>query len=87
MYAALKQAAPALYHAQRCLDICQAHGIGDFDLAYAYEALARAHVVAGQKSECEKFLALARVAGEQIAEQADREHFEADLKTILTGGL
>jgi hypothetical protein len=87
VYATLKHAVPALYHAQRCLDICQAHGIGDFDLAYAYEALARAHVVAGQKSECEKFLALARAAGEQIAEQDDREHFEADLNTILTGGL
>ena len=31
----------ALRHARRCLDICEEHGLGDWDLAYAYEAVAR----------------------------------------------
>lgn len=43
VYATVGRAEPALHHAHRCLEICEMHGIGDFDLAYAYEALARAH--------------------------------------------
>src|SRR5690606_16440823 len=46
VYAVLGRAEPALHHARRCLEICEAHGIGDFDLAFAYEALARASAVA-----------------------------------------
>ena len=42
VYAVLNRAEPALYHARRCLAICEANAIGDFDLAYAYEAIARA---------------------------------------------
>src|SRR5438067_11801420 len=47
VYAVLRRAEPALWHARRCLELCERHGIGDFDLAFAYEALARAHAVAG----------------------------------------
>src|SRR4051812_15436843 len=43
VYATLGRAEPALYHAQRSLDIVQANEIADFDLAFAHEALARAH--------------------------------------------
>jgi hypothetical protein len=42
VYAVLGRAEPALHHAGRVLDLCQEHDIGDFDLAFAYEALARA---------------------------------------------
>jgi hypothetical protein len=37
---------PALYYAQRALRLCEENGIGDFDLAYAYEGMARAHALA-----------------------------------------
>src|SRR5205823_5644329 len=33
----------ALDHAERCLQWCAEHGLGDWDLAYAHEALARAN--------------------------------------------
>ncbi|MCC7355249.1 MAG: hypothetical protein IT330_16010 [Anaerolineae bacterium] len=82
VYAVLKRPEPALYHARRCLEICQQNGIGDFDLAYAYEALARASMVAGKKSDAERYVALARGAGEKIAEKDDRDHFLGDLNTI-----
>ncbi len=42
VYTILNRAEPAVYHATRCLEICEANHIGDFDLAFAYEALARA---------------------------------------------
>ena len=82
VYAVLKRAEPATYHAQRCLDICVANEIGDFDLAYAYEALARAAALAGQSSQREAYLRLAREAGEKITEADDKTHFLKDLDTI-----
>jgi hypothetical protein len=50
VYAVLGRAEPALHHARRCLEICREEGIGDFDLAFAHEALARANRVAGDRA-------------------------------------
>ena len=80
MYTVLGRAESALWHAQRCLEICSEHGIGDWDLAYAYEALARAHALAGEADESGRFVELAR--GVEIAEAGDREHLLEDLATI-----
>jgi hypothetical protein len=43
VYAALGRGEPAPFHARRCLRIAQTHQLGAFDVAAAYEALARAH--------------------------------------------
>ena len=83
VYAVLGRAEPALHHARRCLRLCEEHGIGDFDLAYAYEALARAERVGGDLEEAGRFAELARDAGERIAETDDREHFLGDLATAV----
>lgn len=83
VYAVLKRPEPALWHARRCLELCKLHGIGDFDLAFAYEAMARAHAVAEQPDAVNSYLQLARQAGRQIAEQDDRDVFLADLATIV----
>ena len=56
--------------------------IGDWDLGFAYEALARASAVAGDEPERERYLQLAREAAEQIAEDEDRELLLADLATL-----
>ncbi len=80
--AVLARGEAALHHAQRCLDHCLEHGIGDWDLAYAYEALARAHKVAGDEAEYRRNLELAREAGTRIAEGDDREHLERDLAEL-----
>jgi hypothetical protein len=82
VYSVLKRSEPALYHAQRCFEICKANNIGDFDIAFAYEAMARASAVAGQKAECGKYVELAQKAGEQIKEKGDRDYFFGELKTI-----
>ena len=49
VYAVVDRPEPALHHARRCLEIVEEHGVGDFDLACAYEALARAHATAGER--------------------------------------
>jgi hypothetical protein len=82
VYAVLGRGEPAVWHAQRCLDHCEANGIGDWDLAYAYEALARAHVVAGDANEGGRFKQLAREAGDRIVDREDREHFDEDYLTL-----
>jgi hypothetical protein len=82
VYSVLNRSEPALYHARRCLEICKENQIGDFDLAYAYEAIARALVIAGRQSESLRFLASANSAGEKIAEEDDRDLFFSDLATI-----
>jgi hypothetical protein len=80
MYTVLGRSDAALWHAQRCLEICTEQRLGDWDLAYAYEALARAHALAGEATESARFVELAR--GVEIAEDEDREHLDDDLKTI-----
>jgi hypothetical protein len=82
VYAVLGRSEPSLHHAGRCLAICQEHGIGDFDLAYAYEALARAHGVAGERNEARRWADLARTASDAIADADDREHVLDDLATL-----
>ncbi|MDP9242030.1 MAG: helix-turn-helix domain-containing protein [Actinomycetota bacterium] len=82
VYSVLGRSEAAIFHADRCLQICRANEIGDFDLAFAYEALARAHLVAGDKDAAARFAALAREAGEQIAEGEDRELLISDLAGI-----
>jgi hypothetical protein len=82
VYAVLGRGEPALYHAQRCLAACEEHHIGDFDLAYAYESLARACAIEEQTEEAARYLRLAEEAGEGIANQADREVFLSDLQKV-----
>jgi DNA-binding transcriptional MerR regulator len=82
VYATLGRAEPAQHHARRVLDLCQEHGIGDFDLAFAYEALARAHAVAGHTGRAKDYTDQALAAAEDIADSDDRDLVLADLETI-----
>ena len=83
VYSTLKRSESALYHAKRCLDICKENNIGDFDIAFAFEAMARAHAIAGNKTRCEKYLRLAEEAGEHIEKKEDKTYFISELKTIV----
>ncbi len=82
VYTVLGRAEPALHHARRCLEICSEHGIGDWDLAYAHEALARAHAVAGDREQAAASRRDAERAAEQIADADDRAQLERDLQTL-----
>jgi hypothetical protein len=86
VYAVLAWVEPALHHARRCLEIVQAHPdeMKDWDLPAAYEALARAHMVAGDVAETQKWAELGRAATAQIADDDDRAVIEADFAAIRT---
>lgn len=81
VYSVLNRPQPALYHAQRCLEICRENNIGDFDIAFAYEAMARANAALGKKSEYEKYFQLAKEAGEKIKGKEDKDVFIGDLES------
>jgi hypothetical protein len=65
-------------HAERALALCAAHDIGDFDLAYAYEAMARAATLAGE-GDAAAWRAKADSAGAALADPEDRRWFLSDL--------
>jgi hypothetical protein len=58
------------------------HQIGDFDLAFAYEAAARAHALLRNLDEMNKFMSLANEAGNVIKKTDDRKYFFSELGTI-----
>lgn len=86
VYSVLNRPQPALYHARRCLEICEKNNFGDFDIAFAYEAVARAYAVSGEKSERDKYIALAKEAGNNIKGEEDKKIFFSDLETVLGYG-
>ena len=82
VHTVLGQPEPARYHAEACLRICEEHGIGDWDIAFAHEALARAAMVAGDRAGMDAHLERARELGALIAEPEERALLEQDLATI-----
>jgi len=79
VYTVLEREEPALYHANLCLKLTNDNNIGDFDFAFAHEAVARASALAGNKKDYEAHLKIAKEAGEKIKDEGDREYFFDDL--------
>ena len=84
VHAVLGQPPGAVHHAERCLAIVLAAPaeMEEFDLPAAYEALARAHALAGDAAAAERYLELGRAEAAKIADEDDRGLIEADLATV-----
>lgn len=82
VYASLNRVEPCLYHADRCLQINLNNDIKDFDLAFAYEAMARGCDLAGDEVNTAKYVELAKEAAKKIKDSKDREYFLSQLATI-----
>jgi tetratricopeptide (TPR) repeat protein len=89
IYSALGVSEAALHHAKRCLELTEQYAdeMEDFDRAYAYESVARANAIAGNRDEALKYIELAEKAGEAIAEEQSKEFFVGDLKGGNWAGL
>ena len=85
VYAVLGRGEPSMWHARRCLAICEEHGIADWDIAAAYEALARASLVAGDRAEAARWAGAARTALAAVVDEDDREPIEQDLDALGVG--
>jgi hypothetical protein len=81
VYIELGMTDSALYHASYCLDLTHefADLMEDFDWAYAYEGVARANALAGNRDESLKYLQQAESSGRTISEDEDRRQFTSDL--------
>jgi hypothetical protein len=84
VYSICKRAEPALHHAENTLRICLQNGIGDFDLAFAYEALARAHAVENHVEKVAEYRTLGLAAAQSIEKKEDRDYFMAELSSIIS---
>ncbi|MDQ1713564.1 MAG: MerR family transcriptional regulator, thiopeptide resistance regulator [Frankiaceae bacterium] len=78
VYAVLGRAEPALWHARRAVEL--AEPAGDWDLAIAYEAVARARAVAGDAAGARDWIARARAV--PVADDDDRAVVEKDLRAV-----
>jgi tetratricopeptide (TPR) repeat protein len=81
VYAVLGEGKRALKHAQMCFDLLDGNkaDMEDFDFAFAYEAIARAYAVTGDKGEAKRFIQMAHKAGDAIKEKEDRDIFFSEL--------
>ena len=80
VYISLNVAAQALHHATKCLAMTEQHPaeMQDFDLAFAYEGLARAYAMNEKHAAAREYYELAQEAGSRIKDAEDKEIFDAD---------
>ena len=82
VYSILNMGESALYHGNESLKLCIDNSIEDFDLAFAYEALARGYKVLGNASECEEHCVKAFEASKSIKDEKDKEYFLLELNSL-----
>jgi hypothetical protein len=82
VYSVLGYGQPALLHAIRSLDICLENSIGDFDLAFGYEAVARAYSVTGDQEKTKEYKGLAVSACDNISEDGDKSYALSEVNSI-----
>ena len=87
VHAILKNGEPSLFHAEQSLHICKENDIGDFDLAFAHEAIARAYAVLGDKEGCYESISKAKEASNAIEKEEDCTYFLSELQTIQVSDL
>ncbi|MBU6232850.1 MAG: hypothetical protein KJS64_01225 [Acidobacteria bacterium] len=66
-----------LHHAQRCLVITEEMGLKDFDLAYAYDAVARGLAMTGRRDEATTWWE--RAMAVEIGNDGDRRQLMSDI--------
>ena len=84
MYAFLGKGESSLFHANYSLKLCLDHHIGDFDLAFGYEAVARAYMLLQDSEKLNAYLQLAKHAAEAIEKEEDKTYFLSELDTITS---
>ncbi|MBM3123946.1 MAG: hypothetical protein FJZ87_02610 [Chloroflexi bacterium] len=80
VFALLGQADNARRFAEASLRLAQ--GEGPFYIGFAYEALARAEMVAGNRAKMNEYLSKARECADQVEDLEDKEVLVVDIGTI-----
>jgi hypothetical protein len=79
VYALLGRSESSLWHAKRCLEICEAHVVEVWLEAFAHEAMARAYASGGDKSHFEVQYQRALELADGITDKEDRDLLLSDL--------
>jgi len=82
VYSLLEMGDSALYHGKASLDLCIDIKIKDFDLAFGYEAVARAYKILNDDDNKQKYLDLALKAADDIADKGDKDYTLSEIKSI-----
>ncbi|MGD8456354.1 MAG: hypothetical protein PVF83_08225 [Anaerolineales bacterium] len=82
VFAVLGQAENAKRYAEMCLAVSQGDDIPPFYLGYAYEALARAELVAGNRKQMTQHLKEVQKAAEKVTDSEEKKWLLDDLATI-----
>jgi hypothetical protein len=82
VYTLLGRPEPALWHARRALDLCEQHGFGDFGLAAAYEGMARATLLAGDRPAAAAWKRRGLEALTHVTDPEDAAPVRTDLESL-----
>jgi len=80
--ALMRQVENARHYGELCLQASKEEGVEAFYLGYAYEALARVEMVAGNEDEMEKYLIQAHQVASGLTDQDEKKRLLRDLATI-----
>lgn len=81
-FSLLRQAGNAKHYGELCLEVSQGEAVLPFYRGYAYEALARAEMVAGNEDEVEKYLIQAHQVAAVLPDPEEKKQLLSDLATI-----
>jgi hypothetical protein len=82
VYAKLGKGTEALHYAKHCLNTCLENEIGDFDLVFAHEAMARAYAVLEDWDRSETYLEQGRAVVGGVAKDEDRKYTISELESV-----
>ena len=81
VYSILRMGESALFHARESLKLCEENNIGGFDLAFGYEAVARAYKVLDRR-ESDIYKDRALDEAQKIEGREDREYVLSEIDGI-----
>lgn len=88
VYSHMGRAEPALFHAERMLKLARKakkedKNWADWDMPFVYEALAKAHAVAGDKEECVQFRDKAQKLISKLKDPQDQQICQGELDKVV----
>lgn len=84
VYSTLGKGESALYHAEISLGVCEKNKFTGFNLACAYEALARAYWVLKDRENALNFLQKSAQERENITDEEEKKLIDGDLENLST---
>ncbi|HLG27964.1 MAG TPA: hypothetical protein VI423_09285 [Paenisporosarcina sp.] len=85
VHAILGQGDAAYFYGISGVELCEAEGFGDFDIAFAYESVARAEKCRGNFESMDSWFERGQAAAENIVKEQDKKYFLSELVSVNKG--